>query len=76
MLKNALFFGKSWKNRRGVALGAPPPNPRWPPATGALPPDPQVVKLFSPSLSVIFERFADFSASLKLQPIISDLSGD
>jgi len=25
------------------ALGAPSPNPRWPPAVGAPPPDPQVV---------------------------------
>jgi len=29
MLKNALFFGKSWKNR--PALEAPPTKPCWPP---------------------------------------------
>jgi len=33
MLKHALFFGNSWKNR--TALEAhPSPNPRWPPAAG------------------------------------------
>jgi len=29
MHKNALFFGKNWKI--AAALGAPPPNPHWPP---------------------------------------------
>jgi len=32
MLKNALFFEKSWKNRRSV--GGSAPNPRWPPEAG------------------------------------------
>jgi len=40
MLKNALFFGKKKKNRHSV--GAPPPNPRWPPVIGSSPPDPPV----------------------------------
>jgi len=40
MLKNALFFGKIWKNCRSVEGSAP--KPRWPPAVGATPPDSQV----------------------------------
>jgi len=34
MSKNQLFFRKKLKTAE--ALGAPPPNPRWPPAAGAL----------------------------------------
>jgi len=32
MLKDVLFFEKAGKI--AAALGAPPPNPRWPPAAG------------------------------------------
>jgi len=43
MLKNALFFVKSWKNRRSV--GGSAPKPHWPPAAGGSVPRPQVVTL-------------------------------
>jgi len=32
MLNNAYFLEKDAKNR--LSVGAPPPNPRWPPAAG------------------------------------------
>jgi len=38
MLKNPLFFGKSWKI--AAVLGASPPNPRWPPWLGGTAPKP------------------------------------
>jgi len=43
MLKNALFFLKSWKNRRSVRGSTP--NPCWPPEAGDSAPDPQIVTL-------------------------------
>jgi len=64
MLKNALFFEKSWKIRRSVGGSAskPPVGLR---RLEAPPPDPQVVT-FSLYLRVIFEHCSDFSAALKL----------
>jgi len=41
MQKIALFFGKTGKI--AAAMGAPLPNPCWPPAAGAILPDPRVV---------------------------------
>jgi len=66
MLKNALFFVKSWKNRRSVGGSAPKPllaGPRPPPNL-----------LISINLRVTFEHCLDFLASLKLRPIISYVS--
>jgi len=52
MHKNALFFEKSRKI--AAALGAPLPNPRWPPAVRGSVPDPE---LFIPShVALIFSR--------------------
>jgi len=83
MLKNALFFDKSWKNCRSVGLGLGDlqrefedgaPKPRWPPAAGFSPPDPQIVAPTQLRLRVTFEYYSAFSVLLKLRPIISYLS--
>jgi len=68
MLENALLFGKSWKF--APALKALLLSPDGLELLGALPLDPQIV-LFLFNLCVTFGYFLDFSASLKLRPIIS-----
>jgi len=49
MQKNALFFEKIWKI--AAALGAPLPNPRWPPAAGG-----SALSCYSYYLSQFFSR--------------------
>jgi len=67
MLKNALFFEKVGKF--AAALRAPPPNALWPPAAGGYAPRPP--NCYSHSTNAfIFEHCSNFSASLKLRPII------
>jgi len=63
MLKNALFFGKSWKNRRSVGDSAL--NPPWSPAARVPPPRSISSYSQSPYVLLLSTAHADFSASLK-----------
>jgi len=57
MLKNALFFGKSWKNRRIV--GGSASKPLWPPAAGVSASRPP--SCYSHLIYVLFQSIARIS---------------
>jgi len=59
MLKNALFFEKSWKI--AAASGAPPPIPRWPPAAEGGAPRPPSYSSHSTYIPVLLLRTAQIS---------------
>jgi len=65
MLKNVLFFEKSWNYRRSV--GGSAPKPRWLPTAG---PDPQVV--IPTQFTCYFKRYTNILASLKYDLYLSD----